>query len=487
MVRQSPFPFEAILKYLSEGVYVTNQEGIVLYVNEAFTHLTGILKEDITGNAIQPYIEGLYKKGIYDRIAIETNTNGETFQHQTVEKPDSLYRMVINKKAPVTYSGFLTFKEHTRHILFNGYPLYDEGHRIKYVVVTLQDLTYHNQLKEKINHVEQDNLRKKSEIDYFKAHAQKNNLIGESEQMINLKIYISKIASTDATVMITGETGVGKEVIAKEIHNESNRRHHPYIKINCAAIPEHLMESELFGYEKGAFTGAANKAKLGLFELANGGTLLLDEIGEMPMALQKKLLRVLQEKEMMRVGGVKPISLDVRIIASTNVNLLERIEAHHFREDLYYRLNVLPITVPPLRERPTDIVLITEFFLNQFGKKYNKDIVMTDRCRQLFKDYAWPGNVRELKNIVERLCIVQPSGVLEARHIKPLLTTQTKEAAVADEGTGEDLKSRLDAYEKEILKEALQYYGNTYKAAEALGVTQSTISRKAKKLGIKYW
>jgi len=341
MVKQSQFSFEDILKYLSEGVYVTNQEGVVLYVNDAFTHLTGILKDDITGNEIQTYIEGLYESGLYDRIDIETHTSGETFHHQTVENPDSLYRMVIKKKAPVAYSGFLTFKDNTRHILFNGYPLYDDWHRIKYVVVTLQDLTYHNQLKEKINQVEQDNLRKISEIDYFKAHVQKNNLIGESEQMVNLKIYISKIASSDATVLITGETGVGKEVIAKEIHNASDRQHHPYIKINCAAIPE----------ETGAFTGAKKEGKIGLFEQAHHGTLFLDEIAELSLTMQSRLLRVLQESEIIRIGSTKIRRVDVRIIAATNKDLYAMATHKKFRWDLYYRINVFPLNVPPLRER----------------------------------------------------------------------------------------------------------------------------------------
>merc|ERR1711879_347005 len=228
-------------------------------------------------------------------------------------------------------------------------------------------------------------------------------------------------AKTDATVLIAGETGCGKEVIAKEIHKNSGRKNGPYIKVNCAAIPDNLLESELFGYEKGAFTGALNKNKPGMFEMANGGTLLLDEIGEMPMNLQTKLLRVLQEKEVRRIGSVSSIKLDARIIASTNQDLPALIQRRAFREDLYYRLNVVPIYIPPLRERQEDISILVYDLLAKFNKKYEKAKKFETGAMEVLENYPWPGNVRELGNVLERLVVSDDDLLIRSESINHFL------------------------------------------------------------------
>ena len=241
--------------------------------------------------------------------------------------------------------------------------------------------------------------------------------------MEDLKNLIPQIAAVESTILIYGETGVGKEVIAREVHSRSSRRSRPYIKVNCAAIPSSLLESELFGYEKGAFTGASGSRKLGMFEMANGGTILLDEIGEMPLELQPKLLRVIQDRELYRLGGTEPVKLDIRVIASTNRDLKEAIEKGTFRKDLYYRLCVIPVFLPALRERRNDIPILANYFLTRLNRNYRMAKRFTEQALKILSSYDWPGNVRELENVVERLIVVNRSesidelavaGVLEA-------------------------------------------------------------------------
>lgn len=225
------------------------------------------------------------------------------------------------------------------------------------------------------------------------------------------------VAPTDASVLITGESGTGKEVITNQLYQASSRFNKPFLKINCAAIPETLMESELFGYVPGAFTGASKNGKTGIFEMANSGTLMLDEIGEMSMPMQTKLLRVLQNHEVTKVGSSKAIPIDVRIIAATNRNLLECIKEKTFREDLYYRLNVVPISLAPLRERKEDIDVLVHHFLDVFNKKYNKQVEIYSDALHLMTAYNWPGNIRELENVIERLVVINRSNVIDKKTV----------------------------------------------------------------------
>ena len=252
-----------------------------------------------------------------------------------------------------------------------------------------------------------------------------DEMIGKDGTLANIWTLISHVAPSDATVLITGESGAGKEVIADEIYRNSNRNDKPFVKINCAAIPAHLLESELFGYEKGAFSGANAKGKQGLFELANHGTLMLDEIGDMPMDLQVKLLRAIQQQEITRIGGSRPIKLDIRFLALTNSNLKEKIANGTFRQDLYYRLNAVELTLPPLRERPEDIPLLSTFFLNRYNEQNHTNKILSADAVRLMQKYSWPGNVRELQHLIESMVVLCQSDTITADQLPDELKDTT--------------------------------------------------------------
>lgn len=309
------------------------------------------------------------------------------------------------------------------------------------------------------------------------------NIIGNTKPMLALYGMIEKIANTSATTLVLGESGVGKELVASAIHFRSRRADKAFIKFNCAALPETIVESELFGHEKGAFTGALT-TRQGRFELADQGTIFLDEVGELSLAVQAKLLRIIQEKEFERLGGSKTIKVDVRIIAATNRNLEERIQSGLFREDLYYRLNIFPLTVPPLRERKTDILLLADYFVEQYNKANQKGIrrISTAAIDMLMR-YHWPGNVRELQNCIERAVILSEDNVIHGYHLPP--TLQTAESS-GTPYTG-PLQQKLDAIEKEMIVEALKRtQGNMSRAATQLGLSDRIMGLRIKKFGIDY-
>ena len=309
------------------------------------------------------------------------------------------------------------------------------------------------------------------------------NIIGNTKPMIALYKMIDKIANTNATTLILGESGVGKELVASAIHFKSRRADKPFIKFNCAALPESIVESELFGHEKGAFTGAL-ATRQGRFELAHNGTIFLDEVGELSLSVQAKLLRIIQEKEFERVGGSKTIKVDVRVIAATNRNLEELIQRGLFREDLYYRLNIFPITVPPLRERKTDILLLADYFVEKYNAANHKGIrrISTTAIVMLMR-YHWPGNVRELQNCMERAVILSEDNVIHGYHLPP--TLQTAESS-GTPYTG-SLLQKLDAIEKEMIMEALKRTkGNMSRAAVQLGLSDRIMGLRIKKFDIDY-
>lgn len=279
---------------------------------------------------------------------------------------------------------------------------------------------------------------------------------------------------------------MGKEEVAKYIHKNSKRCNKHFIKVNCGAIPENLIESELFGYEKGAFTGANKEGKIGLFEVADEGTIFLDEVGELPLDMQVKLLRVLQEKEIERVGGVKPIKIDVRILAATNRNLEEMVSKKLFREDLYYRLNVVPIEIPPLRERKKDIVPLVEHFLSELNKKYNLSKRFTSVAMQSLLQYNWPGNVRELKNIVERVVIMSSNDVILKSDLPINNTFNLLEEEIGSIDEEVNLKEIVERFELKFINKAFENYKNVRDAAKYLGMDPSTFVRKRKKYTDKY-
>jgi transcriptional regulator with GAF, ATPase, and Fis domain len=305
-------------------------------------------------------------------------------------------------------------------------------------------------------------------------------IIGQSRAMRAVFNHILKVAPTDTTVLISGESGTGKELVAQSVFEHSSRKGKPFIKLNCVAIPETLLESELFGYEKGAFTGATTQKK-GKFELADGGTILLDEIGDMPLETQAKLLRVLQEKEFERLGGTKSIRVDVRFVAATNKNLRELVASGRFREDLYHRLNVFSIVLPPLRERREDIPLLAEHFCC----KAMKPVQISPQALQLLLVYSWPGNVRELQNAIERAAVLAEKGIIEPFHIAPQISTAVSPELHLDGMESASLDSRMENIERGLIIEALQRSGgNQVRAAQLLGINRRSLVYRISKLGI---
>ncbi len=321
---------------------------------------------------------------------------------------------------------------------------------------------------------------KKVLTEELKRNISMEGVVGVSEKINTLLEMVKKVAQTDSTVLILGESGTGKSLIAKKIHILSDRKENPFITINCAAIPENLLEAELFGYEKGAFTGAVSRKK-GKFELADGGTVFLDEIGDMPLSLQAKLLRVLQDKEVERLGGDKTIKVDVRIIAATNKNLEELVREGKFREDLYYRLNVVPIHLPPLRERKEDIPLLAEHFLEKFNRKYSKSVRLSPEAVRALMEYPWHGNVRELENIVERLVIMN-EGVIRDRDLPSHILAYAEVSDISPS----NLPQELEKTERERIEEALKKTGYVKsRAAKLLGYTLRQLDYRIQKYGIE--
>ncbi len=324
--------------------------------------------------------------------------------------------------------------------------------------------------------LEQENkiLRKREQSKY--------TMVGQSPAAMKLYDQIKKAAASKARVLITGENGSGKELVARAIHRQSNRSSGPFVEVNCAAIPQELIESELFGHEKGAFTSAINR-QIGKFELANGGTLFLDEIGDMSLNAQSKVLRALEEEEIQRIGGNKNIKLDVRVIAATNKVLEKEIEQGRFRQDLYYRLNVIPIFVPPLRQRKEDIPLLTMHFVEQFCNENGKPLkTVSKEAIDILMDYEWKGNIRELRNIVERLIIMVESNVIEAHHVLSALHVDRNQIP---QKTSHSLKEILEEYEKKIILEELESNnGNVSQTAKNLNVDRANLYRKLRLYGL---
>jgi transcriptional regulator, propionate catabolism operon regulatory protein len=325
-------------------------------------------------------------------------------------------------------------------------------------------------------------LRKKLHQNGLEAKYRLNDVIGETQEIIEAKELARKFAETESTVLITGESGTGKELFAQGIHSASNRSLGPFVAVNCAVLPENLLESEIFGYEKGTFTGALKDGKPGLFELAHGGTLFLDEIGEIPLRIQALLLRVLQERTIRRVGGERIIPVDVRIITATNRNLEEEVEAKQFRSDLYYRLNVLALELPPLRERLADIPRLIETFLCEFNdKRKNKIINVEKELICLFQKYDWPGNIRELRNTIERLIVLEESSSLRLEGAK-FLSEKIRRRKFSEQAIN---KQSIKNKERELILSTLEKFENNKKlAAQSLGIDRSTLWRKIKEYNL---
>ena len=468
-----------ILDALEDPIHIIDTDGILVFANLAWEKLIGLPRESAVGLYINDAISR-GNQGFYFSIEKDEDSRAAQFTHFDQKLFDSIALTALEKRKRVSMFAYSSSKN---RFMLTSIPLY-KGDRLQYVLTWCRDLTNFSQLCDDLQSAIEKNKLISEELEFYRKMTTSQNMIGKCPQMIALMKTVEYVACTDATVLITGESGVGKEVLTNEIYQRSGRKGKPFIRVNCASIPESLMESELFGYERGAFTGAV-KSKPGMFELANHGTLLLDEVGELPRALQPKLLRALQEREIIRVGGISTIPVDVRLIAATNQDLEAMVEGGTFRRDLYYRLNLIPLHIPPLRERGDDIPLLAVHFLEKFNAKYGKKKELTDEAMQIMKEYPWPGNIREMENLLERLVIIGEEHWLTAPRLMAILENGDG-AALRLDPSGASLKDMVADYEKKLLKEALTRYGTTYKTAQALNTSQPTVARKAKLYGLEW-
>ncbi|GKS62722.1 acetoacetate metabolism regulatory protein AtoC [Nitrospira sp.] len=384
------------------------------------------------------------------------------------------------KIIPIVMTGFGTIETAVRAMKSGAFDFITKPFDLGTVAAVVRRAAEFHRLRQE-NH-----LLRRAVRDQYRLE----QLVGVSEPMQQVLEFVQKVADSDSTVMIQGESGTGKELVARVLHFNSQRRDRPLVPVNCGAIPENLLESELFGHEKGAFTGATH-ARMGRFELAHGGTIFLDEIGEMSLPLQVKLLRVLQEREFERVGGNRTIHVDVRIIAATNQDLEAMVEERRFRQDLFYRLNVIPIVIPPLRERRTDIPLLIDHFLNRFNQSKHTQVVgLDDEALRLLTEYDWPGNIRELENMMERLVVLKKQGILASEDLPQKISRKSmipelKEQFIRLSEDGIHLSREVEQYEKHLIMEALKKAnGVTSRAAQLLHLNRTTLVEKLKRKGV---
>lgn len=462
-----------IFDHINEGVYILNRQGDYIYCNQAFLKMVGATREEaLSLNAFQLIPEGQ----VSSSVAV-----------QAFEQKKRL--TIINNV--VTPKGY-----HYRQ-LATATPIFDGQGEIVYMLVEMVRLDLFRRRYQQAILQENENTIVVIDPD-AKPENQKECVIAESVPMVRVLEMAAQVAATDSTVLLLGDTGTGKEVLAHYIHEHSSRASRPLVEVNCAALPENLLEMEIFGYEKGAFTGALSTGKEGLIEAADGGILFLDEINSMPMSIQGKLLRVLESRKSKRLGAVKERKIDFRLLAATNQDLKLCVENGTFRSDLYYRINVVPLEIPRLRDRREDIIPLALYFLELYCQKYGRLKTLTRRAMEQLRQYDWPGNVRELKNAMERLVVTSASGVTEIDQIPEFLLTEAHspeetrmEPEVPDwrstsllDSDGFSLKRYLEDCEKKVLSEVLKTCGSTHKAAKFLKMDQSTIVRKKQKYGL---
>ncbi len=461
-VRALNAEMDALIDSSFDGLYITDENAITIRTNKAIKRVTGLEEEAFLHKSMQQLVDD----GILSRSA--TLISMET-------------------KAPAT-TTLATITGRT--LLVSATPIFDEKGKIYRVITNVRDISELNMLKQKLEQMEGLKQHFEFQVKQIKIK-ESGELVFKNKEMERIIYQAVKVAEVDSTVLLSGESGVGKEVIAEIIKKNSARKNGPFVKVNCAAIPENLIESELFGYDAGAFTGARKEGKPGLFEVANKGTLLLDEVGDIPIYLQVKLLRALQEREIIRVGGTEPVKINVRIIAITNKDLAAMVDNGEFREDLYYRLNVVPIMVPPLRERREEIPLLIKHFIDNFNRRYNLSKSVDSSLIDILMKHDWPGNIRQLENLMERLVVTSSCEILTPQHLPDFFVT-----AGYGGGRGADqavsvnkiipLKDAVENVERQLLQKTFAIANSCGKAASILEVDASTISRKASKYGIKH-
>lgn len=433
-----------------DGIMVSDGMGNVIRLNAALEKLIGVKRRDILGRNVADLVQ----EGVYESSAIL----------QVIE---------TGKTATVVID------HNGRQLLITGSPVYNANSAMTAVVANIRDMSELNDLRQKLEQQQMIAEKYSKELAHIaRQQSAQTSFVACSREMKTILATIHSISEVDSTVLISGESGTGKEMVVNEIYASSMRSYRPIIKVNCGAIPPALFESELFGYEDGAFTGARRKGKPGFFELAHMGTLFLDEVGELPLEMQVKLLRVLQEGEIIRIGGSKPISVDVRIIAATNRDLWEMTEEGTFRQDLYYRLNVINIEVPPLRQRRDDIIPLVMHMLERFNQKYGKHKEIPIELGKVLRELPWRGNVRELENLIENLVVLCPEDVLTPEHL-PVRYQRGQNPASQVEIRGIlPMKDMVRRAERQLIANAQAQYSSMQEVARALGVDVSTISRK---------
>lgn len=460
--------FENMTNHLDVAVFLADSEGNIIYANDYLIQHTIMTKAEL----MHANCNTLFQQGI---------TDSNVFQEVKRKKREIVALQTLRKNITGSQIEYIVKQR----------PIMDEMGEVSYVVGLICSMEdYATKTREAQGAMD------KVQVYAVPKPTQPQRAvlpIYTSLSMEQLFRQADIIASSDATVLILGESGVGKEVLAHYIHGKSNRSSKEMITINCASLNENLLDSELFGYEKGTFTGASTTGKKGLVEMADGSTLFLDEIDSMAPALQSKLLRLLETHEVRPVGGHRSTKVDFRVIAATNANLEQRVEKKLFREDLYYRINVLPLTIPPLRDRREDIPVLSQYFLNRFSQKYSRNLLLSERACAKLASHSWPGNVRELRNLIERLVLITDVSVHEIKEISdslfgareqesqglPLSPPQHFERGHLKAGV--PLKQQVAAYEDILLEEAVQTYGSLSKAAKALGISKNTLIRKRKR------
>ena len=456
---------------LKPRILIADDEPLTLELIVERLQAEGYEVEVVSGgrDAIEASKRSSFKVVLTD-LSMPDISGMQVLEHFVKHSPETLV---------IVLTGFGTIGTAVEAMRRGAYDYLSKPANLDEIVLTLKRAVEHKDLKE-------ENVALRSQI--MEQH-RVERLIGQSAPMHHLYRIVKRVAKTDSTVLITGESGTGKELIANAIHYQSTRRDMPFVPINCGAIPEELLESELFGHEKGAFTGAF-KERRGRFELANKGTVFLDEIGEMSPKLQVKLLRFIQETKFQRVGGSRTVEVDVRILAATNKDLERAVAENEFREDLFYRLNVIPIHVPPLREREGDIALLIQHFLKQHClKKTIAQKQMSAAAIESLEQYDWPGNVRELQNVIERLVILTDTDEIQIHDLpKRMQAAQPIEIRRTDLGAdGINLKETLDDLENRLILDALQRAGGVKnKAAKLLGLNRTTLIEKMKKKQIDF-
>lgn len=445
---------DAIIDSSFDGLWICDREGKVIRINKASEKILGVPAERVIGKNMSELVaEGLIDKSV------------------TLE--------VLKKKTSVTMMQEL---KGGKTVFVTGNPIFDEKGDIAFVVTNDRDFTVLDHLRRQLQETQalaKGYFSRLSELEM--KGVDRSVVIFKSKVMQRIIKMALRVAGVDSTVLLLGESGVGKGMVAKLIHKNSERNQGPFIHVDCAGIPESLIESELFGYERGAFTGAKSEGKPGFFELANGGTLFLDEIGEIPLKSQPKLLHFLEDHEITRVGGIRAKQIDVRIIAATNKNIEEMVATKSFRDDLYYRLNVIPIYIPPLRERKDDILTLIIHFVEKFNRAWQKQRVLSPEAMETLIEYSFPGNIRELANLIERVVVISEADRIEMKDLPSTLTGGEKRSPNSPASEELPLNVALENYERVIIEEAMRKFGSQREVAKALRVDQATISRKMKK------